>query len=95
MANGSSVIAPAMQAPRGMRLPARAWAVLDAFAPAAAALAITVVLFSAAVAAAGYDAFEVWGLIAAIGFSTPYRTERPNLSPFGITHRTTAEGQSS
>ena len=36
--------------------------------PALAALTITVLLFSLAVAAAGYDALEVWGLIYSGGF---------------------------
>jgi ABC-type uncharacterized transport system permease subunit len=43
-----------------------------AVAPAAAALVITVLLFSAAVALAGYDAFEVWALIYAGGFGDAF-----------------------
>lgn len=44
----------------------------DAALPAAAALLITVVLFSAAVALAGYDPLEVWGLIGAGGFGDAF-----------------------
>jgi ABC-type uncharacterized transport system permease subunit len=44
----------------------------DAALPAAAALLITVVLFSAAVALAGFDPVEVWGLIAAGGFGDAF-----------------------
>jgi simple sugar transport system permease protein len=43
-----------------------------AVAPAAVALLVTVGLFSAAVALAGYDAFEVWGLIYAGGFGDAF-----------------------
>lgn len=44
----------------------------DAALPAAAALLITVVLFSAAVALAGFDPVEVWGLIGAGGFGDAF-----------------------
>lgn len=72
MANGSTVIATALNVPRAAVLPARTWAVLDAAVPALIALAITVVLFSIAVALAGYDPLEVWGLIAAGGFGDAF-----------------------
>lgn len=45
---------------------------VDAALPAATALLITVVLFSAAVALAGFDPFEVWGLIVAGGFGDAF-----------------------
>ena len=40
--------------------------------PALAALLLTVLLFSAAVALAGFDAFEVWGLIVLGGFGDAF-----------------------
>lgn len=43
-----------------------------AAAPAGVALVITVLLFSAAVAAAGFDALEVWGLILSGGFGDAF-----------------------
>ena len=43
-----------------------------AVTPALAALVLTVVLFSAAVGLAGYDPFEVWGLIYAGGFGDAF-----------------------
>lgn len=46
----------------------RARALADALLPAGAALAITVALFSLAVALAGYSPWEVWGLIFTGGF---------------------------
>jgi general nucleoside transport system permease protein len=44
----------------------------DALLPAAAALAITVLLFSTAVALAGFDSLEVWGLIVQGGFGDAF-----------------------
>lgn len=44
----------------------------DAALPAAAALLLTVLLFSAAVALAGFDPFEVWGLIYRGGFGDAF-----------------------
>jgi len=67
----SSVAVPAAVSPPSMageRL--RTFAL--AMAPAGVALALTVVLFSAAVALAGYDALEVWGLIHAGGFGDAF-----------------------
>ena len=46
----------------------RAAAVAQSLLPAAAALLVTVALFSLAVALAGFDAVEVWTLIAQGGF---------------------------
>jgi len=67
----SSVIAPALvSAPSatGGRLRALA----EAVTPALVALLITIVLFSAAVALAGFDPLEVWGLILAGGFGDAF-----------------------
>lgn len=67
----SSVAMPAASAAptlAGERLRAFGTAVM----PALAALVITVLLFSGAVALAGYDAFEVWGLIVAGGFGDAF-----------------------
>jgi ABC-type uncharacterized transport system permease subunit len=49
-----------------------AWALADALLPAAAALLIAVLLFSLAVAVAGHDPFEVWGLIFSGGFGDAF-----------------------
>jgi simple sugar transport system permease protein len=50
----------------------RAAAVAQSLLPAAAALLVTVVLFSVAVAIAGFDPFEVWTLIAQGGFGDAF-----------------------
>jgi len=50
----------------------RLHAVFDAALPALAALAITVLIFSAAVAAAGHDPVEVWTLIWTGGFGSAF-----------------------
>jgi ABC-type uncharacterized transport system permease subunit len=47
-------------------------ALADALLPAAAALLITVLLFSAAVALAGFDPLEVWSLIVQGGFGDAF-----------------------
>lgn len=47
-------------------------ALVDALLPAAAALLITVLLFSIAVALAGFDPLEVWGLILMGGFGDAF-----------------------
>jgi general nucleoside transport system permease protein len=47
-------------------------ALADALLPAAAALLITVLLFSAAVALAGFDPLEVWSLIVMGGFGDAF-----------------------
>ena len=47
-------------------------ALAESLVPAAAALALTVLLFSAAVALAGFNAFEVWGLIVLGGFGDAF-----------------------
>ena len=47
-------------------------ALADALLPAAAALVITVLLFSAAVAVAGFNPIEVWGLIVMGGFGDAF-----------------------
>ena len=44
----------------------------DALLPAGAALLVTVILFSAAVAMAGFDPVEVWGLIVMGGFGDAF-----------------------
>jgi general nucleoside transport system permease protein len=51
---------------------ARLRAVAESLLPAAAALVLTVVLFSAAVALAGFNALEVWTLIAQGGFGDAF-----------------------
>ncbi|WP_127998615.1 ABC transporter permease [Piscinibacter defluvii] len=51
---------------------ARLRATLDALLPALAALALTVGLFSLAVALAGYNPLEVWGLIVQGGFGDAF-----------------------
>jgi len=53
-------------------LAARLRALADALLPAAAALVITVLLFSAAVGLAGFDSLEVWGLIVMGGFGDAF-----------------------
>ena len=47
-------------------------ALAESLVPAAAALVLTVLLFSAAVALAGFNAFEVWGLIVLGGFGDAF-----------------------
>lgn len=47
-------------------------ALVEALTPALVALLVTVVVFSAAVMAAGYDAVEVWALIYAGGFGDAF-----------------------
>jgi ABC-type uncharacterized transport system permease subunit len=60
--------APPQAPPFTDRLPALA----DTLLPAAAALFITVLLFSAAVALAGFDPLEVWSLIVMGGFGDAF-----------------------
>ena len=61
--------APAAE-PSAFSLKARALA--DALLPAAAALLLTVLLFSLAVALAGFSPLEVWGLIVMGGFGDAF-----------------------
>ena len=67
----SSIAVPAAAAPPSMA-GERLRAIGLAVAPAAVALLMTVLLFSTAVALAGYDAFAVWGLIYAGGFGDAF-----------------------
>jgi general nucleoside transport system permease protein len=66
----NTLAAPALNAapPIGERLAA----LFDSLLPALAASALTVLLFSAAVALAGFDALEVWGLILMGGFGDAF-----------------------
>ena len=69
----SSIPMPAgapMAAPSPALLKLRA--TLDALLPALAALALTVLLFSLAVALAGFNPLEVWGLIVQGGFGDAF-----------------------
>ena len=58
--------------PAAPSLSERLGGVADALLPAAAALVITVLLFSAAVALAGFDPIEVWSLILMGGFGDAF-----------------------
>ena len=58
--------------PASSPLAERFGALADALLPAAAALLITVLLFSAAVALAGFDPLEVWSLIVMGGFGDAF-----------------------
>ncbi len=68
----NTLAAPAFSAPAGPPLAQRALAVFDAMVPALAALFVTVLLFSAAVALAGFDPREVWSLILQGGFGDAF-----------------------
>jgi ABC-type uncharacterized transport system permease subunit len=68
----SATTLPASAAPAPSPWAQRAWALADALLPAAAALLIAVALFSLAVAVAGHDPFEVWGLIFSGGFGDAF-----------------------
>jgi simple sugar transport system permease protein len=67
----NTLAAPALAVPAAP-LAARLRVLAASLLPAGAALGVTVLLFSAAVALAGYDAFEVWGLIYAGGFGDAF-----------------------
>ncbi len=68
----NTLAAPALTAPPGVPLAHRLRALGGSLVPAAAALGVTVVLFSAAVTMAGFDPFEVWGLIVMGGFGDAF-----------------------
>jgi simple sugar transport system permease protein len=68
----SSIPAPTLSAAAPSPVLHGALATIDSLLPSAAALAITVLLFSAAVALAGFDPLQVWGLIAMGGFGDAF-----------------------
>jgi len=69
----SSIPLPVSAAPQPMGEAAlRAREVLQSALPALAALALTIVLFSLAVALAGFNPLEVWGLIVLGGFGDAF-----------------------
>ncbi len=70
----STLVAPAANAAPRQAPPYidRLLALADTLLPAAAALLITVLLFSAAVALAGFDPLEVWSLIVMGGFGDAF-----------------------
>jgi general nucleoside transport system permease protein len=67
----SATTLPAAAAPQSA-VPARLLALADALLPAAAALLISVLLFSLAVIVAGHNAVDVWALIFAGGFGDAF-----------------------
>ena len=69
----SSIPAPAAMAPAApSQASQRAQALLQSLLPALAALVLTVLLFSLAVALAGFNPLEVWGLIVQGGFGDAF-----------------------
>jgi len=68
----NTLAAPAMSASPGVPLVERLRELGAALVPAGAALVVTVILFSAAVAMAGFDPVEVWGLIVMGGFGDAF-----------------------
>jgi len=70
----NTLAVPVASAPQPVSPPLtqRFAALADALLPAAAALVITVLLFSAAVALAGFDPLEVWSLIVMGGFGDAF-----------------------
>jgi general nucleoside transport system permease protein len=68
--SATTLAAPAAAPPSA--LVQRLLSLADALLPAAAALLIAVLLFSLAVAVAGHDPFEVWGLIFSGGFGDAF-----------------------
>ena len=68
----NTIAAPALAMPPRGPLAERLRALAASLLPAGAALVVTVLLFSAAVALAGFDPFEVWGLILMGGFGDAF-----------------------
>jgi simple sugar transport system permease protein len=68
----NTLAAPALSVPAGTPLAERARALFDAMLPALAALLVTELLFSVAVALAGFNPLEVWSLIVQGGFGDAF-----------------------